>query len=235
VLDYGCGSGYGSNLLAGHAKTVVGMDIQPQIIDHCIKTYSSPNLSFLKKDPNYCLPFEDDSFDVIVSFQVIEHIPKVKNYLLEFNRVLRGGGVLLITTPNKKYRLLPFQMPSNTEHLREYRLGTLEKQLKAVFKNVEIHGVYGRTDEINSIEYKRVKPSILKGYVYHPLRRLLHSALPPHFILTVKKVKRTILKRSAAECPSISSEIVNQYSLDDFVVGTDCRKCLDFLGICTKA
>lgn len=227
VLDYGCGSGYGCRFLSDYAGEVVGVDISEEVIDYCCDVYRAPNLSFQKIFPNCALPFEDSFFHAIVSFQVIEHIPDVQTYLFELNRVLKGDGTLFITTPNRKHRLLPFQKPWNPEHVKEYSLKDLNRELSSVFKQVEILGVYG-TEEINAIEYKRVKQKPFPVYVYNPATRVLKATLPSFIISVVRERKQ--------EAPSqpFDRDLLSKYTLDDFTVGDELNKCLDFLVICHK-
>jgi SAM-dependent methyltransferase len=100
VLDAACGEGYGSHLLASCANSVTGVDIDPQAVDHASKAYSADNLTFLTSDV-LNLPLDDDLFDVVVSFETLEHLEQHQKLLAEFRRVLKPGGVLLISTPDK--------------------------------------------------------------------------------------------------------------------------------------
>ncbi|KKL88322.1 hypothetical protein LCGC14_1925850, partial [marine sediment metagenome] len=109
IMDYGCGPGYGSEILSRYAKKVVGVDIRTKAINYSRRTYQQSNLSFQVISPSKPLPFKDDYFDVIISSHVIEHIPNVHKYLGELKRILKINGKLIISTPNKKFRLLPFQ------------------------------------------------------------------------------------------------------------------------------
>lgn len=234
VLDYGCGSGYGAALLSNYANEVISVDISGEVIDYCTRVYRLPNLSFQRIHPNCSLPFEDKFFDVIVSFQVIEHIPDVQSYLFELKRVLKDRGALFITTPNRKHRLLPFQKPWNPEHIREYSLRRLNGELMAVFKKVKILGVYG-TDEINAIECKRVSQTPFRAYIYQPGMRLLRVVLPASILSFLQSLKRKAFSRSKSVTGSaLEFDWLGKYSLDDFTVGYDVDKCLDFLAICTE-
>lgn len=84
------------------------------------------------------IPLKNGSIDVALSFQVIEHIgpKKVRDYLSETKRVLKDGGVFVVSTPNKKLRLLPFQKPWNPEHRKEHSYKEFKKVLMNVFENV---------------------------------------------------------------------------------------------------
>jgi len=101
VLDVACGEGYGSALLARRAASVAGVDISPQAIDHAKATYASlRNVEFIHASCT-ALPVEAASFDVAVSFETLEHIAEQSQFLDELARVLKPGGVLLLSCPNK--------------------------------------------------------------------------------------------------------------------------------------
>src|SRR5690606_25521567 len=89
VLDYGCGSGYGAARIAQSATHVTAVDVAPEAVDYAAARYPSPNLEFRRIDPDRPLPFEDDSFDTVLSFQVFEHVHDTHRYLSEIRRVLK--------------------------------------------------------------------------------------------------------------------------------------------------
>lgn len=103
VLDAACGSGYGTKILAECAADVTGMDISAEAIAFAEKEYAQPNARYLVGSVD-CLPFEDNSFDVIISFETIEHVNEViqNSFLSEIKRVLKENGILIMSTPNKK-------------------------------------------------------------------------------------------------------------------------------------
>ncbi len=101
VLDVACGEGYGSALLARGAASVVGVDISPQAIDHAKATYARlGNVEFVRASCT-SIPLESASIDVAVSFETLEHIAEQAQFLDELARVLKPGGVLLLSCPNK--------------------------------------------------------------------------------------------------------------------------------------
>ncbi|MEE4217395.1 MAG: class I SAM-dependent methyltransferase [Xanthomonadales bacterium] len=100
VLDAACGEGYGSALLAETASRLVGVDVSPQAVAHASERYRAPNLEFRQADC-LALPFPDDEFDCVVSFETLEHLENHEQLMAEFKRVLRPGGFLLISTPDK--------------------------------------------------------------------------------------------------------------------------------------
>jgi len=104
VLDVATGDGYGAALLSSIAKFVCGVDIDQSSVRNASAKYSrSANLAFVQADAS-ALPFPDGTFDLIASFETIEHIdaPAQARMLKEFQRILVPDGLLLISSPNKK-------------------------------------------------------------------------------------------------------------------------------------
>ncbi|MGD9117496.1 MAG: class I SAM-dependent methyltransferase [Dehalococcoidia bacterium] len=236
VLEIGCGTGFGAAHLSQFTSKIVATDIWEEGISHCQSKYQKDNLAFMLADGTK-LPFEADSFDVVVSFHVIEHIEPefVLNYLSDIKRVLRRGGVFLVSTPNSRIRLLPFQRPWNPAHKKEYNDKQLKKLLGSVFEEVKVYGLYG-SDEIQAIARKRVKQRPLKVYIWVPARRVLRSLLPPPLLTPLKKIRRRLTKRRTDYKKKSPETFVSEFSINDFRLDPGCPKdCLDLYGICTKA
>lgn len=100
VLDVASGEGYGSNLLSLHAASVVGVDVSPTAVTHATSRYCAENLTYIAAS---CvqIPAPDASFDVIVSFETIEHITEQEAFLREVDRLLAPGGLFIISSPNR--------------------------------------------------------------------------------------------------------------------------------------
>lgn len=156
VLDYGCGSGYGAAHIAEVAEQVTAVDVAADAIDYARGQFSRENLGFEVIDPSRPLPFTDASFDVVLSFQVFEHVPDAGRYLAEIRRVLAPGGTLVLATPDRSTRLLPMQRPWNRWHLHEYSGSELDAKLREHFPRVEILGMGGKREVID-IELKRYR------------------------------------------------------------------------------
>ncbi|MBI2689120.1 MAG: methyltransferase domain-containing protein [Acidobacteria bacterium] len=102
VLDVGCGAGYGSAELANTASTVTGIDISEDAVAYAAQHYVRPNLQFQHAGAAE-LPFPDGSFDLVVAFEVIEHLTDWPKLIKEARRVLSPGGQFVVSTPNKAY------------------------------------------------------------------------------------------------------------------------------------
>lgn len=102
VLDIACGEGYGSNLMAQGAAQVYGVDIDKGAVQNAKAKYKQPNLSFLVGSADQ-IPIPDASVDVVVSFETIEHHDKHDEMLSEIKRVLKADGILIMSSPDKKY------------------------------------------------------------------------------------------------------------------------------------
>jgi 2-polyprenyl-3-methyl-5-hydroxy-6-metoxy-1,4-benzoquinol methylase len=131
VLDAGCGVGYGTAMLADAGATqAIGVDIAADAVAAATAAHSS--LEFIACDI-HALPFGDDSFDLVVCFEVIEHVEAQDAVIAELARVLAPGGVLAISSPNRGV------YPSgNPHHVHEFVPDELRDALACVFARVEL-------------------------------------------------------------------------------------------------
>lgn len=138
VLDVACGEGYGSFSIASVARSVVGVDISDETIKHASVTYQQSNLTFCQGSA-VALQFADASFDVVVSFETIEHLAEQAQMLMEINRVLRPGGVLVISSPNR-----PIYSEESGEHnefhVKELDFEEFDTLLRAQFSTIQYFG-----------------------------------------------------------------------------------------------
>ncbi len=100
VLDVACGTGYGACLLSQVASHVIGGDISLDSLLFALRRYQNANLKYVCLDAQR-FPFRDSSFDVVVSLETVEHLVEPQGFLHECVRVLRPGGVLVLSTPNE--------------------------------------------------------------------------------------------------------------------------------------
>lgn len=136
VLDVGSGEGYGSAILATRADHVVGIDVDGSAITHAQRAYGSNSRLHFRHVEVGPLPFEDAEFDLIVCFEVIEHLAKPEALLPELARVLAPSGTLLISTPNK-WLYSDERNYRNEFHLREFYIEEFREFLGTSFRNVQ--------------------------------------------------------------------------------------------------
>jgi SAM-dependent methyltransferase len=136
VLDAGCGAGYGSAELAHSAWSVTGIDIAPEAIEFACSEYPLPNLKFEQASCT-ALPYSDGEFDLVVAFEVIEHLEDWRSFLAEVRRVLAPNGQFIVSTPNKLY-YTESRGPdgANPFHVHEFDFEEFRSELKAVFPYV---------------------------------------------------------------------------------------------------
>lgn len=101
VLDIACGEGYGSALLAASAASVVGVDVSAETIAHAERKYRLANLRFLAGECR-SIPVKAQSIDVVVSFETIEHLEEHEVFMRDIRRVLKPGGLLIISSPDRE-------------------------------------------------------------------------------------------------------------------------------------
>lgn len=138
VLDIACGEGFGSNVLSGTAASVIGVDIAEEAVLHARSKYKSDRLSF-KVGSVTAIPLPDASVDVVVSFETIEHIAEHEEMMVEVKRVLRPGGIFVVSTPDKAtYTDATGQI--NPFHVKELYRDEFENLIAPHFKYFRLHG-----------------------------------------------------------------------------------------------
>lgn len=138
ILDVACGSGYGSSyLMSRDARAVIGGDRAPEVIDQAVQYYNVDGLHLMLLDATR-LPYQDNSFGVVVSFETIEHIPEYEKYLNECRRVLKDGGTFICSTPNV---IVPgAEKAINPYHVNEFSSKQLHQVLSGYFKDIRLLG-----------------------------------------------------------------------------------------------
>ena len=165
ILDIACGEGYGSDYLSKTAKYVIGADCDNSAVEYAKSKYAGNNLKFIRQDA-CSLEFSDAQFDLVCSFQTVEHIPDAGKFLSEIRRVLNEQGMLIISTPNIKDSSPKSLEPLNKYHVKEYTCKEFEQLLKGCFRAVKIYGLK-RTFQHNF--FRRLKKSGLLQWLPEPL------------------------------------------------------------------
>ncbi len=139
VLDVACGIGYGTFLLKRSAQRVVGGEIRPEALSSAVLFFKDSGIDYVRLDAQR-LPFSDNSFDVICSFETIEHLPNYGGFLVECLRCLRSGGILLCSTPNKTVSSPASTRTSSGFHIHEFYPDELCDLVGEYFSVLELYG-----------------------------------------------------------------------------------------------
>jgi cyclopropane fatty-acyl-phospholipid synthase-like methyltransferase len=141
VLDIASGDGYGTDLMAQTAKTVVGVDISQEAVDFATEHYPKNNLSFRQGSVEN-IPIDGlKQFDVIVSFETIEHVDAGAQevFLKEVKRLLKDDGIFIVSSPNKLYYSDIPQYKTDF-HIKEFYEEEFASFLKKYFNHVTLLG-----------------------------------------------------------------------------------------------
>lgn len=220
VLDAGCGNGFGTRILADVAASVVGVDYSADAVRQATAHWMRSNLVFRQLDLTAPAD-DDDTFDLVLNFQVVEHIDDPGRFLRGLHARLAPGGTLVLTTPN---RLTSFS--ENPYHVREYAPAELRALLAPVFSTVTLLGVHGDA-HVQAFDRAR-RRAVERILRLDPLglRRLLPQWLVTRvFARLAIMVRRQV--RAATAVPRITSE--------DFAVTTEgVEAALDLVAVCTR-
>lgn len=219
VLEVGCGEGYGVDILADKATEYVAIDKFQTNLDAYQGKY--PHLKFQQMTIPP-LQFADNEFDSLVTFQVIEHVEEDELMVKEMARVLKPGGLLVLTTPNIKMSLT-----RNPWHVREYTVNQLTGLLKKYFSDVDMQGVYGN-DKVMDY-YKKNKASVRKFTRFDILNlqyRLPRQILQIPYDILNRMNRRMLLKGN--------NKLVADIQLEDYHTAKATDVCFDLLAIARK-
>lgn len=228
VLDMGCGSGYGTASIADKCAFICGVDISAEAVAYATEKFKAGNLTYktISKVEDAPLPFADESFDVVLSFQVIEHIADPSVYLQEISRVLKKNGVFIVATPDRSTRLLPMQRPWNKFHVHEYAGVEFASLLSRHFADVQILTMSG-TPSVLEMELKRTK-------------RMMWLTLPFTFpfapewlrLLGLGFLKR--LQAMGARNVAEAKKPVFDFDVSDVHIGKDLAPSVNLIAIAKK-
>jgi SAM-dependent methyltransferase len=203
VLEAGCGEGYGAQLIRTVARRVVALDYDELTSQHVARAY--PQLNVLRGNLA-TLPLRDGSVDVVANRQVIEHLWDQEGFLAECRRVLRPGGTLIVTTPNRLTFSPGQDTPLNPFHTRELAPSELDEMLReAGF----------RVDELTGLRHGKRLDSLLNGQI---IDAQVEVAL------------------SGAPWPAELKEAVKSVTVEDFdITPEDMDTSLDLVAVAVRA
>ena len=179
VLDAGCGTGYGAALLAATGRAVTGIDASSEAI-RLARSEHDAAARFLVADA-ISLPFADFSFDAVVCFEVIEHVEDPRRLLSELARVLVGGGLLCLSTPNARMERLHARRAGRADnpfHISPLAPRTLKRLLDECFTDVTL---FGQTEDRGRLHaaLQSLDPLGLRLQIAPQRRARIQHALAP--------------------------------------------------------
>ena len=220
LLELGCGEGRGVELLSPLAESYLALDKIQEVIDSLKQQY--PKVDFRQAVFPPFQGLEDSSFDSIVSFQVIEHVKQDGDFLKEIHRVLKPGGVAVLTTPN-----IVKTLSRNPWHIREYTAQELTDLAGKYFDQVEMKGV-GGNEKVWAYyeENKRSVEKITRFDIFNLQYRLTAALLRiPYDILN--RMNRNKLNDS-------NQGLVSEIKHDDYLLAQKEEEALDLFLILRK-
>ena len=141
VLDVACGTGYGAAyMLEKGAGRVVGVDKSAEAVNYGWERFGKDGKAYFVCADGLRLPFADNSFDIVVSFETIEHIRQYGKFLAECRRVLKSNGSLICSTPNRRIFSPNLAKPINTFHIKEFWPEEFHRLLSRYFAGITFYG-----------------------------------------------------------------------------------------------
>lgn len=217
VLELGCGEGYGMELLSPHVETYLAVDKKrpAQVTFNNKVLFKHCHLPLLAG-------IEDNSFDTIICFQVIEHIENDSLLLQEIKRVLKPGGSLFLTTPNQLTSLT-----RNPFHIREYQPTQMQALIACHFNNQTVQGIYGNHRVMQYYSENKKAVERIARYDIFDLQYRLPAFLLKGVYSLLNNYNRFTL---ASKTPDITASI----NYDDFYLDELSEDCLDYFVVATK-
>ena len=219
LLELGCGEGRGVELLAPLADSYTGVDKIQKVVDKLSSRYPGHDFRSGVFPP---LPFDDESFDTVVTFQVIEHVKDDEDFLKEIARVLKKGGKALISTPNIKMTL-----SRNPWHVREYTGNQLSTLCQKYFNVVKMMGIGGNE---KAMEYHERNRKSVDRIMRFDIFNLQHRLPAP-----VLKIPYDLLNRmNRNKLKNADDELVKSIVHEDYPLKEQDERNLDLFCIVEK-
>ncbi len=220
LLEIGCGEGRGIEWLLPNIQSYTAIDRNEHVIASLRQKF--PQITLIQNSVPPFSGIENDKFDSLVTFQVIEHVEDDKLFMDEVHRVLKPGGMAIISTPN-----LRMSLTRNPWHVREYTKEELMKLAERKFSNITLMGVYGST-RMN--EYHERNRESVKKFTRFDIFNLQYR-LPRNLL----KVPYDILNRvNRNKIQSGDNDLVTAITTDDFHLKPADDNCFDFFIILKK-
>ncbi|WP_205690908.1 class I SAM-dependent methyltransferase [Cellulophaga sp. BC115SP] len=220
LLEIGCGTGRGVAVLAPSVTNYTGVDKNEPLMTKLTAEY--PSFKFIDMFLPPLKGIADNTFDYIVTFQVIEHIEDDLAFIKEAHRVLKPGGKLILTTVNRKYSL-----SRNPWHVREYLADELKNLILKVFPTIQTKGIHGNPKVMAYYEEnKRSVEKITRFDIFNLQYRLPRWMLQIPYDIA-NRMSRDIIQKS-------DGKLVSDITWQDYFINDDAENCFDFFYIATK-
>ncbi|UXP33205.1 class I SAM-dependent methyltransferase [Reichenbachiella agarivorans] len=220
VLEPGCGEGRGIELLAPQADQYLALDKIQSVIDALKLKYDSVDFRQAVFPPFDGLV--DNTFDTVISFQVIEHIQDDLLFLKEIHRVLKPGGKAIITTPNIKMSL-----SRNPWHVREYTSAELKELAQGIFSSVEMKGIAGNEKVMTYHEQNRKSVNKIMRFDIFDLQHKLPAPILRFPYEILNRMNRNKLQTQ-------DTGLVAEIHHSDYFLAEESDQNLDLFCILTK-
>jgi SAM-dependent methyltransferase len=216
VLEIGTGMGYGVEVVAPAADKYVTID------KSCAYNVELPANAEFRQMTVPPLDFADESFDYVISFQVIEHIKNDKEFVAEVSRVLRKGGKFIVSTPNA-----PMSLTRNPWHVREYTAEELKKLLSKEFSQIDMMGVGGNEKIMEYYEAnRRGVERITRFDILDLQHRLPRWMLQIPYDILNRLNRRRLLDQN--------NELTSSITMEDYSIEAVTEECFDLYFIAQK-
>lgn len=220
VLEVGCGEGRGVDVLINRSQSFTAVDKIEPLIKNLAEKFPQGNFLSMNIPPLGSL--SDNTYDYVVSFQVIEHIQNDELFLKEIHRVLKPGGTALLTTPNRKMSLT-----RNPWHVREYLPQELKTLATKIFRHTEMKGITGN-DKV--MQYYAENKKSVERYTRWDIFKVQYWLPAPLLRIPYEIMNR--LNRNKLQ--TTDNELVRSIHHSDYVVVNDASDALDLLLIVKK-
>ncbi len=220
LLELGCGTGRGLEILVNAADQYTGIDKNEPLIKEHTEKY--PNSKFIDQFMPPLTGIGDNSMDTVITFHVIEHIKDDDAFVKEIHRVLKPGGTAIITTPNVEMRVA-----RNPWHIREYTRQGLKSILAKHFGEVEATGICGSPKMMEYFEENRKSVNKTMKWDILNLQYLL-----PGWIL--QKPYDYMNRRNREKLVDSNSELASSITVEDFHLDPNNNQFLDHFMIVQK-
>lgn len=200
IVDAGCGEGYGANMLSAIPQShVIGLELDDSAATHARATYG-PRVEILNANLDQW-PLMDSSADVVVTMQVVEHLWNLKAFFAECRRVLKPGGLLIVTTPNRltfSPGLQRGETPTNPFHVEEFDMDQLSGLIsKAQFNEIQERGVH---HDGALLDWESANGSIVNAQIQAALDTQNHgSTWPDELVSVIEWVDTSCFSISSAD------------------------------------